>query len=127
MAAEGGFGLARNPLERERPATGERLMTDGDKLSLSTRMYVRLRHCTGRMTDAMWMSHNPDYAREVLRLARGSGDDDLLRLADRFEEVVLGVKPKPKPAPPAAPAHVNGAEREVPPLSLMGKYTGSLR
>ncbi|HSW13933.1 MAG TPA: hypothetical protein VLI06_13900 [Solimonas sp.] len=125
MAAEGGMWVARVGNGRAPPGTGEVSMTDGDKLALSTRMYVRLRHCTGRITDAMWMAQNADYAREILKLARRGGDDELLRLADRFEEVVLGVKPKPAPAP--SPAYVNGVEHEASPLPIPGKYTGSLR
>lgn len=99
-------------------------MNDGDKLALSTRMYVRLRHCTGRLTDAMWMAHNPEYAREVLRLARSSGDDELLHLSDRFEEVVLGVRPR---ASQQQPAYVEESFPDAPVPALAGKYTGSLR
>lgn len=102
-------------------------MTDGDKLALATRMYVRLRHCTGRSTDAMWMAQNPEYGREVLRLARTAGDDELLRLADRFEEVVLGVKPRPATPAVRAMTATPGTPDEPAAPPLVGKYTGSLR
>lgn len=122
MAAEGSMGTGRSPIGRAPAATGERLMKDGDKLALSTRMYVRLRHCTGRLTDAMWMANNAEYAREVLRLARSSGDDELSHLADRFEEVVLGLRPKPPP-----PTYIDDGFEDTPVPALAGKYTGALR
>lgn len=123
MAAEGSMGTVRAPIGRAPVATGERLMNDGDKLALSTRMYVRLRHCTGRLTDAMWMANNAEYAREVLRLARSSGDDELRHMADRFEEVVLGVRPKPQ----QQPVYVEESFPDTPVPALAGKYTGTLR
>lgn len=100
-------------------------MTDGDKLALATRLYVRLRHCTGRITDAMWMTQNMEYAREIVRMARMGGDDELMRLADRFEEVIMG-RPRAMVAASAAPPKGTATETPANPPAL-GKYTGSLR
>ncbi|MDM4772336.1 hypothetical protein [Solimonas sp. SE-A11] len=99
-------------------------MTDGDKLALATRLYVRLRHCTGRITDALWMTQNMEYAREIVRMARMGGDDELTRLADRFEEVIMG-RPRAMVAASAAPPQAT-AEAPVSPATF-GKYKGSLR
>lgn len=99
-------------------------MTDGDKLALATRLYVRLRHCTGRITDAMWMTQNMEYAREIVRMARTGGDDELMRLADRFEEVMFG-RPRAMVAASAAPA--KGTAEAPAAAPVLGKYTGSLR
>lgn len=64
-------------------------MTDNEALAIATRLYVRLRQHAGRVIDAVWMSQNADYAREILRLSRMQGDPELIRLADRFETTVL--------------------------------------
>jgi hypothetical protein len=43
---------------------------DMDKLSaIATHLYERLRRDGGRVIDAIWMTHNEDYAHEVLRIA----------------------------------------------------------
>ncbi len=99
-------------------------MTDGDKLALATRLYVRLRHCTGRITDALWMTQNMEYAREIVRMARTGGDDELMRLADRFEEVIMG-RPRAMVAASATPPQ-GAAEAPASPATF-GKYKGSLR
>lgn len=98
-------------------------MSEAERLTVATRLYVRLRHSTGRLIDSVWMSQNPEYAREILRLARSSTDAEVLRLADRFDELMFGAKPKTvaAPMPPAEePAQPTNA-------ALTAKYLGSLR
>jgi len=108
-------------------------MSEGDRLTVATRLYVRLRHSTGRLIDSVWMSQNQEYAREILRVARTSTDAEVLRLADRFDELMFGAKPKaaappPLPAgrmmPPSLPAEEPVEEDNA---ALTAKYLGSLR
>ncbi|MFT4047318.1 MAG: hypothetical protein QM661_11565 [Solimonas sp.] len=77
-------------------------MTESEALLLATRLYVRMRAGGGRVIDAVWMTQNVDYAREVLRIAHTHADGEVQRLAARFEEVVFGTGAR-APAWPAAP------------------------
>ena len=64
-------------------------MLPSEKLAIAAHLHVLLRRKTGRVTDTEWMANNPDYAGEVIRLAREKvaegGHDDLGLLADRLE------------------------------------------
>ena len=55
--------------------------------SLAGRMHVLLRREINRIVDVEWMCADAAYAREVIKLARSVGSDELLKLADRVEEV----------------------------------------
>ncbi len=92
-------------------------MTENERMTVATRLYVRLRHHAARTTDPIWMTENADYAREILRLARHHGDPELVRLAERFESVMFG-----------RPAGLNGSSHhDEPHVGEDGRYTGSLR
>jgi len=54
--------------------------------SVVGRVYVMLRRETNRMIDVEWAITNADYAREVIELARTTGVDELIELADRIED-----------------------------------------
>lgn len=60
-------------------------MTNSDKFSIATRLYVQLRRKSNRAIDTVWMVQSNEYAREVLRVARAQADADLLQLANHFE------------------------------------------
>jgi len=98
-------------------------MTENEPLALATRLYVRMRAGGGRVIDAVWMTQNQEYAREVLRLAAAHPDSEVHRLAARFEELVL---PRAAPAAPAAPTPA-AAERPASPAAALRKYVGVLR
>jgi hypothetical protein len=72
-------------------------MTSTEKIAIAAHLHVLLRRKTGRVTDTEWMASNPDYAGEVIRLAREKvaegGHDDLRLLADRLEWVMGGPDP----------------------------------
>jgi hypothetical protein len=55
--------------------------------SLAGRLHVLLRREMNRIIDVEWMCADPVYAREVIKLARTVETDELLKLADRVEEV----------------------------------------
>lgn len=105
-------------------------MTDTDnKLSaIATHLYVRLRRDGGRVIDAIWMVHNREYAVEVLRIARSMPDDEVARLADRYEEIMFGLAPRtPDRSQPVTRAD-GGREQETPVNpNVSGRYRGSLR
>ncbi len=74
-------------------------MADSETLALASRLYVRLRQSAGRVIDAVWMTQNADYAREILRLARVNGDAELTRMADRLEALMAELLAPPPPPP----------------------------
>jgi hypothetical protein len=95
-------------------------MTQAERFSLATHLYVRLRRSSGRVVDAVWMAQNDEYAHEILRLATNDPDPETQNLVQRFQ-VLLGVRPAPrKPAP--APARQASVEPDV-----AQHYIGTLR
>ena len=82
--------------------------------SLAGRLHVLLRRETNRIIDVEWMCADPVYAREVIKLARTVETDELLKLADRVEEVHPLFQ------------HVERRTISVP-LSTDPKYVNSLR
>lgn len=105
-------------------------MTDTDnKLSaIATHLYVRLRRDGGRVIDAIWMVQNREYAAEVLRIARSMPDDEVLRLADRYEEIMFGLSPR-TPDRTQSMARGEGVREQDAPINpnVAGRYRGSLR
>lgn len=100
-------------------------MTENEALMLATRLYVRMRQTMGRVIDAVWMSQNPEYAREIIRLVRAVGDEEMLRIVQRYEELAaLGHTLASAPGSSAA----NGTARVAVPMGPSGpKYVGALR
>ncbi len=88
-------------------------MTQAERFSLATHLYVRLRRSSGRVVDAVWMAQNDDYAREILRLAANDPDPETRNLVERFQ-ALLGNRPvQRKPAPAAAAADPDGSQHYV--------------
>jgi len=75
-------------------------MSSSEKIAIAAHLHVLLRRKTGRVTDTEWMACNPDYAQEVIRLARQKsaegGHDDLDTLADRLEWAMGMPEPQPE-------------------------------
>ena len=68
--------------------------------SLAGRMHVLLRREVNRIIDVEWICINAAYAKEMIRLARSVGSDELHKLCDRIEEV-HPLLPRPEiPVPP---------------------------
>lgn len=78
-------------------------MTQAERFSLATHLYVRLRRSSGRVVDAVWMAQNDEYAHEILRLAASDPDPETQNLVQRFH-TLLGKPPARRPAPAPAPA-----------------------
>lgn len=98
-------------------------MTDNDKFALATQIFVRLRRVSGRTVDVIWMVGNGEYAAEILRLARDSGDDELARLADRF----AGLAGSSAAVPAAAPVRPTRAPSPSAESDADKHYIGTLR
>ena len=95
-------------------------MTQAERFSLATHLYVRLRRSSGRVVDAIWMAQNDEYAREILRLAATDPDAETQNLVQRFQ-ALLGNQPAPRrPAP--APAAARTTESDT-----SQHYIGTLR
>ncbi|HYR26458.1 MAG TPA: hypothetical protein VEQ09_11550 [Aquabacterium sp.] len=80
-------------------------MLESEKFAIAAHLHVVLRRTNGRVTDVEWMVRNPDYAREVIRVARTESNPDLLALADKLEAALL---------PPAAPSRPSRSSAAVP-------------
>jgi len=95
-------------------------MTQAERFSLATHLYVRLRRSSGRVVDAVWMAQNDEYAREILKLAAVDPDAETQSLVQRFEALLGGRPVQRKPATAAAAAAA--AESET-----AQNYIGTLR
>jgi hypothetical protein len=79
-------------------------MLESEKFAIAAHLHVVLRRVHGRVTDVEWMVKSPDYAREIILVARGHAHPDLLKLADKLEAALL-------PPPPVARPAMGGAGR----------------
>jgi hypothetical protein len=98
-------------------------MTQAERFSLATHLYVRLRRSSGRVVDAVWMAQNDEYAQEILRLAANDADPETRNLVLRFQALLGGGKPAGRRAAPA-PAAKPTPESEA---SQQQHYIGTLR
>ncbi len=71
-------------------------MLDSEKFAIAAHLHVVMRRVHGRVTDVEWMMKSPEYAREIIRVARAETNPDLLRLADKLE-AALALPAAPKP------------------------------
>lgn len=90
-------------------------MTQAERFSLATHLYVRLRRSSGRVIDAVWMAQNDEYAREILRLAASDPDPETRNLVTRFGALLeSGGRPAArKPAPKAAAVEGDAAQHYI--------------
>ncbi len=64
-------------------------MLETEAFSVAARLYVLIRQKAGRITDVQWMLKSPEYAEEVIRLAREQVGSELPALADKFEAILV--------------------------------------
>jgi len=106
--------------------------TLNERLAIAAHLHVMLRRKHGRVTDTEWMAVNELYARTIIALARAQADDDLHRMAARFEAIMFGTGAVTMPAAAAAPlarpqpAPVQQAE-PMPVARSWSRYVGGLR
>lgn len=84
-------------------------MTSDEKFAVAAHLYVLLRRKSGRVVDTVWLLQNRVYAQEVLRLAREQSDDEIVKLADRFEMMMFGGREPidERPAPISSQKYVH--------------------
>jgi hypothetical protein len=97
-------------------------MLDSEKLAIAAHLHVVMRRATGRVTDVEWLIRNPDYAREIIRVALAEQDrPELHDWANRLQRALFG----------APPSRVAGALSTVPSAAPKpaptAKYIGRLR
>ena len=93
-------------------------MLQSDKFAVAAHMHVVLRRKCGRVTDVEWMMKSPDYAREVIRVARAENEPDLQAMADKLEAALFPVAIKPmRPMPEVRPVQ---SAPDTQPGSLLG-------
>jgi hypothetical protein len=97
-------------------------MTQAERFSLATHLYVRLRRSSGRVVDALWMAQNDEYAREILRLAANDPDPETRGLAQRFGSLLESSPVALRKPAPAVKARTTAVEDEV-----AQHYIGTLR
>jgi hypothetical protein len=89
-------------------------MTNAERFSLATHLYVRLRRANGRVVDALWMSQNDEYAREILRIAAQIPDAEIQSLVERFWALMAGRQRRPaQVAPPEAEIESGGDQQYI--------------
>ncbi len=97
-------------------------LSDSEKLAIAAHLHVAMRRRIGRVTDVEWLVKSPEYAREIIRLARADpAHGELLDWATRLETALF---PPGAAAPPPRPKPAAGAEG---PVSAVQRYVRSLR
>ncbi len=76
------------------------MMSESDKTAIAAHLYITLRRTANRVIDVEWLAKNDEYAKEVIRLARQAGSDELAHYAGLYEELVFGI---PVPIEPVKP------------------------
>lgn len=113
-------------------------MLESEKFAIAAHLHVVLRRVNGRVTDVEWMIRSPEYAHEVIRVARTEDHPELLRLAEKLESALVPPVPAPKPerraAPPAEAPKATGdlgasrfASSDFDPVVPRQRYVGTLR
>lgn len=59
-----------------------------EAFSVATLLYTRLRKVISRVIDVMYLIENKDYARYILNLAEQTNDAELLKYANRLNEIL---------------------------------------
>lgn len=94
---------------------------DAQILSIAAHLHVLLRRKTGRVTDTEWMATDYGYAKAMAKFAKAHGqtndDPDLLKWADKLEQIIIGRAPPSQTVPVPAPAQE----------ALPQRYVGRLR
>lgn len=103
-------------------------MLASERIAIAAHLHVQLRRQTGRVTDTEWMAMNPEYADEVVRIARASAKErgvaELAELAQKLEAAMLPLK---RPSAPKVAARVDIAPAASPAASMQDRYVGRLR
>jgi hypothetical protein len=109
------------------------MMLESEKFAIAAHLHVVLRRVHGRVTDVEWMLKSPEYAREVIRVARGETHPDLLKLADKLEAVLTPPAPVARQTtasvdrPVFVPLSQESAADSASATDVRKRYVGTLR
>jgi hypothetical protein len=67
---------------------------NSEVFSLASQLYVRMRRCSGRVVDAVYMAQNEQYAQEILKIAGQEKDQEILELVQRFQALLAKTEAK---------------------------------
>lgn len=110
-----------------------------DKFSLAAHLYSRLRRGGGATIDAILMTRDDAYARQVLQLAMASADPKTREYAEQFAALLPALKTRPAPVhlvpvsprqatmPMPAPAPAPVEVTPQPDAAPTNRYVRSLR
>ena len=99
-------------------------MTDNEKLfAIAGRLHVILRREQARIIDVEWIRVNEDYAREVLRLARAGGSQELHDLSQQVEALHPLLKSSLQATAKAKPSEMSNDDH----AGEANKYTFTIR
>ncbi len=114
-------------------------MLSSERVAIAAHLHVLLRRKTGRVTDVEWMAANPEYAAEVVRLARQhaleNAAPELADWAAKLEAAMRQPEPParrpvlaPQPNLPAdAAAALQGPAAPADAAAAGARYVGRLR
>jgi hypothetical protein len=111
-------------------------MLDSEKMAIAAHLHVVMRRKVGRVTDVEWIVKSPEYAREVIRIARmDPAHAELVEWGDKLEAALFPPDAKATATREAAPAgnpasgfgdsRIDRATSRTAPLPA--RYVGSLR
>lgn len=103
-------------------------MLASERIAIAAHLHVQLRRQTGRVTDTEWMAMNPEYADEVVRIARESAKErgvaELAELAQKLEAAMLPLR---RPPVPKTAGRAEAAPVASPAAQMQDRYVGRLR
>ncbi|HNC02700.1 MAG TPA: hypothetical protein PLY05_05025 [Agitococcus sp.] len=76
---------------------------NSEVFSLASQLYVRMRRCSGRVVDAIYMAQNEQYAQEILKIAAQEKDQEILEIVQRFQTLLAKTEPKIVESTPEIP------------------------
>jgi hypothetical protein len=111
-------------------------MLDSEKLAIAAHLHVVMRRKVGRVTDVEWIVKNPEYAREIIKLAKADpAHAEVVEWGEKLEAALFPADAKASKEVAANPAASNPPsgfgdsriERPSRTSPLPTRYIGSLR
>ncbi|MFZ5583671.1 MAG: hypothetical protein ACOZCK_13530 [Pseudomonadota bacterium] len=76
------------------------MSSDSEIFALIGRIHVLMRRSLNRITDVDYMKENKEYARAIVALAEGSGQEELAQLAGKLRQAMALDPAEPMAAAP---------------------------
>ena len=112
-------------------------MLDSEKLAIAAHLHVVMRRKVGRVTDVEWIVKSPEYAREIIKLAKADpAHAEVVEWGEKLEAALFPADPKASREAVANPtagntpsgfgdSRIERSTSRTPPLPA--RYVGSLR